>query len=140
MNIKLMNENAVIPTKGSKYAAGLDLYSTDDYCIWTGDTIMIDTGIAVEIPKGYFGAVFARSGLATKRNLALANGVGVVDCDYRNTIKVPLHNLGQGRQWIKKGDRIAQLVIVSYVPVDLEIVDELSETERGMGGFGSTGR
>ena len=139
MKVKLYR-NATCPTRGTSDSAGLDLYATDDHCIWTGETVMIDTGVALELPEDTFGMVVARSGLSTKQNLTLANGVGIIDCDYRNTIKVPLHNLGQDRQLIKKGDRIAQLVIVSYVPVELEVVDELSDTERGMGGFGSTGR
>ena len=137
---KLCNE-AMQPTYGSDGAAGLDLYSTGDYWIKPGETVKISTGISVEIPAGYFGAVYARSGLATKNNLRPANCVAVIDSDYRGEIIVAMHNDGtcDGQQ-IHKGDRIAQMVIQPYVEATLLESYDLSETKRGNGGFGSTGR
>ena len=144
MNIKVkkLNQNAVVPTLGSKFAAGADLYSAEDadVVIEPNETRFIGTGIAMEIPEGYVGLVYARSGLACKRGLAPANKVGVVDSDYRGEIKVALHNHGKEAQTVEKGERIAQMVIAPYLAVSYEEADELSETERGEGGFGSTGR
>lgn len=133
------NDNAVTPSRGSQYAAGYDLYSPEFKSILPHQTIMIDTGIAIEIPEGYFGAIFARSGLASKKGLAPANKVGVIDCDYRGNICVALHNHSEDAQSIDRNDRIAQLVIMPYANVDFIEVDELSKTVRGEGGFGSTG-
>lgn len=141
------SEAAVLPTLGSNGAAGYDLYAligmTDDghynhYNISPGETIKIGTGISVEIPRGFFGAVFARSGLAAKRGLRPANCVGVIDCDYRGEVIVALHNDSQTVQTITNGDRIAQLVILPRPQVVMCEVQELSDTERGAGGFGST--
>ena len=144
MNIKVkkLNQNAVVPTLGSKFAAGADLYSAEDadVVIEPNETRFIGTGIAMEIPEGYVGLVYARSGLACKRGLAPANKVGVVDSDYRGEIKVALHNHGKEAQTVEKGERIAQMVIAPYLAVSYEEADELSKTERGEGGFGSTGR
>lgn len=140
MKIKLVFDNAMVPTSGSENAAGYDLYATRDVCIHAGDTEMIDTGVCIEIPVGFFGGVYSRSGLSTKKGLAVINGVGVIDADYRGSIKVPLHNHSGQRQWVKSGERIAQIVIQPYVKEEFEIVEELTETERGSGGFGSTGR
>lgn len=140
MRIKVELEQATIPTKGSRYAAGYDLYATEDVVILQGQVEMIDTGIAVELPAGTFGAVFSRSGLSTKRGLVLANGVGVIDEDYRGAIHVPLRNMTMRPQTVREGERIAQLVVVPYLDCRLEIVNELSDTERGAGGFGSTGK
>ena len=142
IRIKLMHKNAVKPTKGSKYAAGWDLYAVDDYQIFPFDTCLIDTGVAMEIPIGCFGGLHARSGLSTKRKLLLANGVGVVDADYRGSIKVPLYNASVETQWIRKGERVAQIIIIPFADKidDFQIADELSETDRGEGGFGSTGK
>ena len=142
INIKKLDEKAVIPTYGSEYAAGADLYACLDEAITIepGQTVMVHTGIAVEIPEGFAGLVYARSGLACKRGLAPANKVGVVDSDYRGEIKVALHNHGKEAQTVEKGERIAQMVIAPYLSVNYEEADELSETERGEGGFGSTGR
>lgn len=144
MNIKVkkLTPNATVPTMGSKFAAGADLYSAEDadVVIEPGETKFIGTGLAMEIPEGYVGLVYARSGLACKRGLAPANKVGVVDSDYRGEIKVALHNHGKEAQTVEKGERIAQMVIAPYLSVNYEEADELSETERGEGGFGSTGR
>lgn len=142
MKYKKLNQAAIEPTKGSDYAAGLDLCAcTDDDTIdiAAGTTVKIGTGIAVEIPDGYFGAVFARSGLATKRGLRPANCVGVIDADYRGEVIVALHNDSDKTETICAGDRIAQLVIMPYLPVELCEVDELHDTVRGADGFGSTG-
>lgn len=144
MNIKVkkLKPGATVPTMGSKFAAGADLYSAEeaDVVIEPGETKFIGTGLAMEIPEGYVGLVYARSGLACKRGLAPANKVGVVDSDYRGEIKVALHNHGKEAQTVEKGERIAQMVIAPYLSVNYEEADELSETERGEGGFGSTGR
>lgn len=142
MKYKKINPSAITPMKGSEYAAGLDLFACTDkdtIDIPAGETIKIGTGIAVEIPYGYFGAVFARSGLATKRGLRPANCVGVIDADYRGEIIVALHNDTDHCETIRFGNRIAQLVIMPFLPVELTEVDELSDTVRGEGGFGSTG-
>ena len=141
MKIKLLNEYAVEPTYGSDKAAGADLYAAieKDLYIYPHGTVMIGTGIAMEIPDGYFGAIFARSGLASKQGLRPANAVGVIDSDYRGEVKVALHNDTNDTQIIQAGSRIAQLVILPYKPVTFEIVDDLDETDRGEGGFGSTG-
>lgn len=144
MNIKVkkLKPGATVPTMGSKFAAGADLYSTEDADVVIGpsETKFIGTGLAMEIPEGYVGLVYARSGLACKRGLAPANKVGVVDSDYRGEIKVALHNHGKEAQTVEKGERIAQMVIAPYLSVNYEEADALSETERGEGGFGSTGR
>lgn len=144
MNIKIkkLKENAIIPTRGSNQAAGYDLYACIDSTIYISphETIKIDTGIAVELPDGTFGAVFARSGLATKEGLSPANKVGVIDSDYRNSIIVALHNHSNMSRTISPGERIAQLVVLPYLPIEFEEVDELSNTERGNGGFGHTGK
>lgn len=144
MNIKVkkLKPDATVPTMGSKFAAGADLYSAEDADVVIGpsETKFIGTGLAMEIPEWYVGLVYARSGLACKRGLAPANKVGVVDSDYRGEIKVALHNHGKEAQTVEKGERIAQMVIAPYLSVNYEEADELSETERGEGGFGSTGR
>lgn len=144
MNIKVkkLKPDATVPTMGSKFAAGADLYSAEDadVVIEPSETKFIGTGLAMEIPEGYVGLVYARSGLACKRGLAPANKVGVVDSDYRGEIKVALHNHGKEAQTVENGERIAQMVIAPYLSVNYEEADALSETERGEGGFGSTGR
>ena len=140
VKIKKLNENAVIPTYGSPYSAGADLYSAmDDLTIEPHTTTLVKTGIALELPIGFAGLIYARSGLASKRGLAPANKVGVIDCDYRGEVMVALHNHSDIPQSITKGERIAQLVITPYVVADFEETDELSDTVRGEGGFGSTG-
>jgi len=136
---KKLNENATLPTRGSKEAAGWDLYAAEDATINPGETVKISTGIAIALPENTFGAIFARSGLATKQGLAPANKVGVVDSDYRGPVIVALYNHSKEERTVNAGDRIAQLVVLPYVPVDLTEVEELDDTERGDGGFGHTG-
>lgn len=142
MNIKVLNDLATIPTRGSEYAAGLDLYAATSgpVDIAPHSTVKVGTGIAVEIPEDNFGAIFARSGLATKRGLRPANCVGVVDSDYRGQVIVALHNDTDELMTIEAKERIAQLVIMPYVAVDVTPIDDLTDTQRGNGGFGSTGR
>lgn len=140
MNIKLLSDKAKIPTRGSEYAAGWDLYATEDATILPHTTVKISTDIAIEIPNGYFGAIFARSGLATKQGLRPANCVGVVDSDYRGPLIVALHNDTDQTKFVLSGDRIAQLVFIPYSTWDWTVVDELSDTERGDGGFGHSGK
>lgn len=141
VNIKKLNEKAIIPAYGSAYAAGADLYACieNDVVIKPHETVLIPTGIALELPVGYAGLIYARSGLATKKGLAPANKVGVVDCDYRGEVKVSLHNHSEIAQTVAVGERVAQLVITPYITAEFVTVDELSETVRGAGGFGSTG-
>ena len=140
INIKKLRSDAVIPKRGSNGAAGYDLYSCNGDVIQPHETKKFGTGLAIEIPHGYFGAIFARSGLATKRGLRPGNCVGCCDSDYRGEYIVALHNDSNIPQRIEKGDRIAQLVVMPYLAVDFNEVDELSDTQRGMSGFGSTGR
>lgn len=141
MKIKKLNENAVIPTYGTEYSAGADLYACteEDITINPGETKLIKTGIAMEIPVGYAGFIYARSGLASKKGLAPANKVGVIDADYRGEVMVALYNQSNESQVIAAKERIAQLVIAPFLKVEFEEVDELTETVRGAGGFGSTG-
>lgn len=141
INIKLLNENAKVPTRGSEYAAGYDLYAATDYDIEIAphSTVKIGTGISVELPNSTFGAIFARSGLATKKGLRPANCVGVCDSDYRGEYIVPMHNDTDEVMTIASGERIAQLIVMPFVGIKFNIVDELTETKRGDGGFGSTG-
>lgn len=142
INIKKLNENAIIPTRGSSQAAGYDLYActSTPIVIAPHQTVKIGTGLAFELPDGYFGAIFARSGLATKNGLRPSNCVGVCDSDYRAEYIVALHNDTNEPQIINPMERIAQLLVMPYLPVEFNEVEELSETERGEGGFGSTGR
>ena len=141
VQIKKLNPDAKLPVYGSSYAAGADLFAcTDgDVTIEPHKTAMIPTGFAMELPEGYAGFIYARSGLASKKGLAPANKVGVVDCDYRGEVKVALHNHGETAQTVSRGERIAQLVIAPYVTAQFEEAEELSGTERVAGGFGSTG-
>ena len=142
IGIKKLSGNAKIPVYGSMYATGADLYACldGDVKIGAGQTAVIPTGIALELPVGYAGLIYARSGLATKQGLAPANKVGVVDCDYRGEVKVALFNHSGEERTVSCGDRIAQLVITPYITAVFEEKDELSETARGEGGFGSTGK
>lgn len=142
IEIKKLNENAVIPTRGSLQAAGYDLYAatTDPITILPHETVKIGTGLAIAVPDGYFGAIFARSGLAAKQGLRPANCVGVADSDYRGEYIVALHNDTDFERIVAPKERIAQLVVMPYLAVEFEEVNELSETERGDGGFGSTGK
>ena len=143
IKIKKLRPEARIPTSGSAYAAGYDLYA----CLPEGSveiaphaTAKIGTGLAMAVPEGYFGAIFARSGLATKEGLRPANCVGVVDSDYRGENQVPLHNDTDTEKTVRHGDRIAQMVILPCPAVEYTEAEELDETDRGAGGFGSTGR
>ena len=142
VNIKKLNENAVIPTYGTEYAAGADLYACMDEAVTInpGETAFIKTGLAMEVPVGYAGLIYARSGLACKKGLAPANKVGVIDSDYRGEIMVALHNHSNEAVLVESGERIAQLVITPYIVAAFNQVDELEDTVRGEGGFGSTGR
>ena len=142
IKIKKLTETAVIPTRGSEHAAGYDLYADiqEPVVIKPHQTEKIGTGLAVEIPEGYFGAIFARSGLAAKQSLRPANCVGVCDSDYRGEYMVALHNDSDTEQVIQAKDRIAQLVVMPYLAVEFDEVEELEKTERGTGGFGSTGK
>lgn len=142
INIKKLNEKAIVPTYGSQFSAGADLYACEetDVTVAAGETKLIHTGIALEIPKGLVGLIYARSGLASKRGLAPANKVGVIDSDYRGEIMVALHNHGLTEQTVAVGERIAQIVFTPYIGAEFDVVEELSDTVRGEGGFGSTGR
>ena len=142
MKIKKLNENAVVPTYGTEFAAGADLYACEDgeVVIAPGETKFIHTGIAMEIPSGYVGLIYARSGLSTKRGLAPANKVGVIDSDYRGEIMVALYNQSGVSQTIAGGERIAQIVFTPYATAEFEVACELDGTARREGGFGSTGR
>ena len=142
INIKKLTETAILPERGSSYAAGYDLFADvkEVVEIMPHTTAMIPTGLAMEIPEGYFGGIFARSGLASKESLRPANCVGVVDADYRGEVKVALHNDGDVVRTITPGQKVAQLVVVPFLSVEFDEVAELSETVRGAGGFGSTGK
>ena len=140
--VKKLREGAILPTFGSPEAAGADLYACleQDVTIAPGETAFVPTGLAMELPRGYAGLIYARSGLACKRGLAPANKVGVVDSDYRGEFIVALHNHGTEPQTISTGERIAQLVVTPVLIPEYIEVETLSETSRGAGGFGSTGR
>ena len=142
VRIKKLNEKAKIPTYGTDFSAGADLYNMEgnDVVIEAHKTVMVPLGFAIEIPEGYAGLVFARSGLASKRGVAPANKVGVVDSDYRGECMVALHNHTDSDVTIEGGERIAQLVIVPFLKAEFLEAAELSETTRGGGGFGSTGK
>ena len=142
IRVKKQKENAKLPTYGSAEAAGADLYAclSDHVVIRPGESAFIPTGLAMEIPYGYAGLIYARSGLACKRGLAPANKVGVVDSDYRGEFMIVLHNHSSQPQTIEHGERIAQLVIAPVFTPGFEEVDELSDTKRASGGFGSTGK
>ena len=141
VKFKKLTPLASVPTYGTEFSAGADLYYAGDepLTIEAGKTVLVHTGIAMEIPQGLVGLVFARSGLATKRSLAPANKVGVIDSDYRGEIMVALHNHSNEPQTIEGHERIAQLVLVPYVAASFEEACELDDTARGAGGFGSTG-
>ena len=136
-----LNSNAIVPTYGTPYAAGADLYALPDgeITVNPGETVLVHTGIAIQIPEGYGGFIFARSGIATKRGLAPANKVGVIDSDYRGEIMVSIHNHSAVAQTITSGERVAQLVIMPYAKACFCECESLDETERAAGGFGSTG-
>lgn len=142
VKLKKLNENAIVPKYGTEFSAGADLYACEgkDVTVEPHQTAFIHTGVAIEIPDGLVGLVYARSGLASKRSLAPANKVGVIDCDYRGEIIVSLHNHSDLPQTIADKERVAQLVIAPCFVADFEEVDDLSDTDRGQGGFGSTGK
>ena len=141
IGIKKLTKTAQIPMRGSDYAAGYDLYADIDEKVSVAPhtSVKIPTGLALEIPEGYFGAVYARSGLACKESLRPANCVGVIDADYRGPVMVVLHNDSDQTREITQGERVAQLIIMPFLPVLFKEVDDLSQTVRGEGGFGSTG-
>ena len=141
VNIKKLNENARIPVYSTEFSAGADLYGLleEPITIKKGETKLIKTGLSMEIPVGYVGLIYARSGLATKKGLAPANKVGVIDSDYRGEIMVALYNQSDCDQVVENGERIAQMVIAPFIQADFDLKDELNETVRGLGGFGSTG-
>lgn len=141
IKFKKLTETAQTPTRGSEYAAGYDLYADTDKEIMVEPhtTAMVGTGLSIAVPEGYFGAIFARSGLASKRGLRPANCVGVCDSDYRGEYIVALHNDSDQMRSIAPGERIAQLVVMPFLHVEFVEAEELDETERGAGGFGSTG-
>lgn len=142
MKVKRLNEKAVIPTRGSNEAAGYDLYACleEPVEIAPGETKSIGIGLAMEVPVGNFGGIFARSGLSRDEGLRPANCLGVVDSDYRGEVIVALHNDSKEARVVTNGQKIAQLIILPYLPIDFIEVDELSSTERNANGFGSTGR
>lgn len=142
VNFVKLKEGAKAPSQGSQLAAGYDLYAClDQYVkILPHETVMVGTGLAIQPPEGYFGAIFARSGLATKQGLRPANCVGVCDEDYTGEYIVALHNDSDKAREVFHGDRIAQLVFLPYLNVEFEEVETLDKTERGAGGFGSTGK
>lgn len=145
INIKKTDENAKIPTYGSEFAAGADLYAVihneeNRVEILSGETAFIDTGIVMEIPNGYVGLVYARSGLSCKQGLAPANKVGVIDSDYRGNIMVALYNQSNETRIVSEGDRIAQIIIQPVEQFGFKVTENLSNTVRGNGGFGSSGR
>lgn len=142
VKIKKLRANAQIPTYGSDFAAGADIYAAVDEAvsIAPGETKFIPTGLAFQIPEGYAGFMYARSGLASKRGLAPANKVGVIDADYRGEVMVALHNHGTEVQTVEAGERISQMIIAPFITAEYIFSDELSDTVRGEGGFGSTGR
>ena len=140
LKIKKLDEKAIIPTYGTEYSAGADLYALldEDLEIKPGETVMIGTGLAMAIPTGYAGLIYARSSLGSKKGLAPANKVGVIDSDYRGEIKVPLFNQSKETQIIAKNERIAQIIFTPYLKVNFQETNELDDTTRGTGGFGST--
>ena len=142
INIKKLSESAKLPERGSAYAAGYDLFAElkEAVEIAPKQTLMINTGVAMEIPEGYWGGIFARSGLSSKEGLRPANCVGVVDADYRGPICVALHNDSEVVRTVVPGQKVAQLVVVPFLTVEFEEVTELSDTVRGVSGFGSTGK
>lgn len=141
VSVKLLREQAKMPVYATSGAAGADLCACLDAAveIAPGETKLIPIGIAMAVPEGYAALVFARSGLATKRHLAPANKVGVIDSDYRGEFFVPLHNHGKEVQTVEPGERIAQMILVPYLTAEFVAVESLDETERAAGGFGSTG-
>lgn len=142
MKIKLLSENAKLPTRGTDFSAGLDLYAciSENVKIKPSERVVIPTGIAVELPENTAGMIYTRSGLGIKFGIHVTNGVGVIDEDYRGEIRVGLHNLSQETYIIKPHERVAQMVVTPVLYEEIEVCDDLDETVRGDGGFGSTGK
>lgn len=142
IQVKKLKPNAILPTYGSAQAAGADLYACleEEVCIDPGKTVYIPTGLAMELPVGFVGLIYARSGLACKKGLAPANKVGVIDSDYRGEFIVALHNHSEQTYTVQPGERIAQLVVAPVITPGFEETDSLSDTVRSTGGFGSTGK
>lgn len=142
IKIKKLNDMAIVPTRGSEYAAGYDLYANilDEVTINPNQTVKIGTGLSFELPDGCFGGIVARSGLATKHGIAPANKLGVCDSDYRGEYIVALHNDSDKAYTVQPFDRIAQLIIMPFIPCDFIVLDDLTDTSRGSNGFGSTGK
>lgn len=143
LNVKKLSETAILPTYANEFAAGLDFYIDGQvnelFCIGPNDTGMIGTGIAVEIPDGYYGMLVIRSGIAAKKNLTLANGVGIIDSDYRGEIKLILKNNSKYDQYVTAGERLAQLILMPFERANIIETETLSKTVRAEAGFGSTG-
>ncbi len=142
IRVRRVSDTAVLPTRGSTFAAGYDLYAdiAEEIKIEPHTTVKIDTGLQFELPEGYFAGIFARSGIAAREGLRPANCVGICDSDYRGNYIVAIHNDTDTVQTIKARQKIAQMIVLPYLPLEFEEVEELSETKRGAGGFGSTGR
>lgn len=142
IKVKKLNEFAKLPTRGSEYAAGYDLYAAikERIGIRPHETVKVGTGLSFELPEGTFAAIFARSGIATKRGLRPANCVGICDSDYRGEYIVALHNDTEESQFIEPGERIAQMILLPFIEMSFNEVDELSNTVRGAVGFGGSGR
>ena len=142
VSVKKLSPNAILPTYGSEEAAGADLYACldEEITIGAGETVWIGTGISLEVPKGCAGLIYARSSMGTKRGLAPANKVGVIDSDYRGEVRVVLYNHSGKPQTVAPGERIAQLLITPVLTPRYEEAEELTDTDRGTGGFGSTGK
>ena len=142
VRIKKLRADAVVPTYGSEFSAGADLYACEESTVTIAphETVLVHTGLSFEIPEGYGGFIYARSGLATKKGLAPANKVGVIDADYRGEVMVSLHNHTDTPQSVEPGERVAQMVIAPFLKAEFTVAEELSDTVRGAGGFGSTGK
>ena len=142
LKVKKMRDNAILPTRGSEKAAGVDLYAClpTRLPIYPNETVMIPTKIACDFPKGYFGMMVVRSSVGAKRHLVLANQVGILDEDYKGEIMVAIRNESDSVQTVEPGERLAQMILLPYVMYDIVETDTLSESERGEGGFGSTGK
>ena len=136
---KKLSEDAIIPTHGSKYAAGYDLYVTEDGVIPSGESVMFHTGLAMSIPNGYYGAIVSRSGLSTKQGIRPSTCCSTIDADYIGEVGIPLYNDSREPRTVKKGDRVAQLIILPCQTIEWVEVEELTATDRGEGGYGSTG-
>lgn len=141
VKVKRNGETAILPTKATEGSAGFDLYAdiSEPVVVRPHETVMLSTGIALEIPEGYFGAIYPRSGISTKRGLRLANCVGVIDSDYRGAVGVPIHNDTNESKYVQPYERVAQIVFQKCEPIEIYEAEELSDTDRGVGGFGSTG-